>query len=962
MKLTRLLLILCIVVISTVTVCFAAIKPGAIVVKFKYDSSLGLKWLEQKRGGELSEFTALIGNHNSRGYISDATLQAVAKCEAEFRSLNKSPRSLSENLSYICVLDCSHSIDVGLLARKIASNPNVEYAEPMPEHTLVFEPNDPNFLSDQYNVQTVRAIEAWDAFPPDTEPILLAIVDTGVDYNHEDLAANIYVNPGESGNDSKGNDKKTNNIDDDNNGYIDDWHGWDFVSSTSETGQDNDPIPGHRHGTHCAGIAGAVINNQIGIAGTARYVRILPVKIGSDKGSSSIENGYDGILYAATLGAKVISCSWGSQTPAQAEREITASAISLGSLIVAASGNDGQNIAFYPSAYPDVLCVAATTRDDISASYSNFNRSVDVSAPGSSVYSTIPNNMYENESGTSMAAPCVAGVAAMVRQKFPNYTPLQIKEQIKATADNIDSLNPDRAGYIGRGRVNALRAISERNTRSAILSKFHTTDANGDGILELDEKVEVKITVKNILASVQNLVVEPKFPENLGVVFTPQIFNAGNFATLEERELTVPLVFTVPKSSPENYNMEIKLVFRDSIGNISSSAFALTVNPTYRTMAANNITVTFNSIGNIGYNDYPSNFQGDGFSYKKKPGLLFEGALMIGTSPARLSNVARSSFNTNAQDRSFYLRKSFNVKMPGIVSLQDGQAEFADLDDSTDVGVSVKHNAYQFSGNGNDDFVIVTYDITNTSPRDFTTLHAGLYFDWDISPSGQNNIVRLDEQDGFGYVYCAKPDTFPVVAVALLSPQKLNFFAADNDGIYSNSSIYGGFTRSLKWLMMSSGIGRRVSNPTDISMVIGAGPMALPRGETVRVGFAIGAADITGNLRGIIKQARQTAKDNNIDSGFIFNPLPATPSLLSVNQTDVGSGNYTAMYNLADNSYMKMDVVNSLGVVIKTIKDDFVSAGEYSQTFNMSEVAQGAYFVRFRSSGRTMVLPLFVIR
>ena len=968
MKLTRLLFSLSIAITCIISTCFANIRPGIIVVKFKQNSQIAEEWLTQKRNGEISEFRTLLGSHNLHGYINDATLQAVAKRENELNnSFNKRSQSISENLSLICVLDCSQAINVELLSQKIASNPNVEYAEPMPEHTIVFEPNDPRFLSnEQYNVQVIKATEAWDAFPSDTKPILLAIIDTGVDYDHEDLAPNIYINPGESGKDSKGNDKQTNNIDDDGNGFIDDWHGWDFLSSTSPTGQDNDPYPGHIHGTHCAGIAGAVINNSIGIAGTARYVRILPVKVARDKSNSgTIDNGYDGILYAASVGAKVISCSWGSQTSAESEREVISSAISLGALIVSASGNDGKKVTFFPAAYPGVISVTATKKNDTIAYFSNYDRSVDISAPGYLIYSTTPNNSYESLSGTSMAAPCVAGVAAMVRQKFPNYTPEQIKEQIKATSDNIDSLNPSFAGYIGSGRINALRAITDKNTRSVILSKHQVIDANNNGLLEIDENVEVHLTLKNILAPVKNLIVNPVLPDNIGVVFSPQTIDAGSFSTLEEREISIPLVFTVPHDAPENFNMTIQLQFKDSLGEISSGIIMLTVNPTYRTMAANNITVTFNSIGNIGFNDYPLNKQGSGFIYKNKSNLLFEGSLMIATSDLSISNVARS-INTMEQDKSFVLTKPFSVTIPGIVALEDGQGEFKDHDDSYEVGVSVKQNAYQFAGKENEDFVLVTYDITNTSAQDFTSLHAGLYFDWDIGISGQNNIIRLDEQDGFGYAYRIQTDTLPSVAVALLSAQPLNFYAADNDGVYfGGSSISGGFNNTVKWGMLSSGIGRRASNPTDVSMVIGGGPMTLPRGETVRVGFAIGASDITDSLRGVISQARLVSKEKNISSGFSYEPLPKSTELLSVypNVTDNGTTNFNVEYSLSDRVSVSIDLVSILGEVLTSLKDEYVDAGHHIDPLSINhEIGQGAYFVRFRSGGKTMVLPLFVVR
>ncbi|MFN8361571.1 MAG: S8 family peptidase [Candidatus Kapaibacterium sp.] len=942
----------------------ATLIPGRIVVKFKAHSPMAEEWLRRNRSGECAAFMSLIGAHTSRGFISDATLTAVSKRERElgstFRRRSSSRESITDNLSRICVLECAETVDCALLARKISSNPDVEYAEPMHRQTITTDPNDPE-LSRQYNLQKVQAIAAWGELPAGSEPILMAIVDTGVDYNHEDLAANMYIDPGESGTDSQGRDKRTNGVDDDANGFVDDWHGWDFVGNSGSQ-QDNDPHPGNVHGTHVAGIAAAVVNNGVGISGVARNVRILPVKVSSDGASISVDNGYEAILYAAAMKAQVINCSWGSPSPGTSESETIASAIALGALIVAGAGNDGTNGPYYPGAYPGVISVGATISDDRLAAYSNYHRSVDVCAPGSSIYSTLPGNTYGNESGTSMASPCAAGVAALIRERFPEYTPLQAAEQLKATADNIDTVNPGYGGLIGYGRVNAYRAVTDRSTRSLQLSRYQIKDENGDGIYDIGEKIEVRLTIKNVLSPVRTLTVVPQSPADVQVSFSPVQILAGDFLTLEEKVLTVPLMFTIPAGTPDNYAMTIGLKFMDSTGYVCSDNFTFTANPTFRTMSANAITVTFNSVGNIGYNDFPSNSQGVGFLYKGIGSLLFEGALMVGTSPARISNSARSAFSGNQQDKSFERVQSFTIKMPGIVSVQDGTTEFTDLVQAADAGVRVAQKAYQFTGDSTDNIVFLTYDITNISGEDFTTLHAGLYFDWDISPSGQNNVARLNEQMGFGYAYCIKPDTLPAVAAMLLTPQTLNFFAIDNDGTGGpNPGIYNGFTRNVKWQALSSGLGRRSSNVTDISMVIGAGPINLPAGQTARVGFAIGAADSKEMLPGVMKKAQEKAAEHHIAEGFVFVP-PADSIQCTLYPNILGQGISTVEYTLPEQSYTTIDLVNVLGMIEQTVYAKTDIAGSYRRTFSVDNLVQGMYYVRFKSAGRAVHLPLLIMR
>ena len=226
------------------------------------------------------------------------------------------------DLSQLYAVKYSSPNDPFAISEELSQLPEVQYAEPWFISRIskerAFTPNDP-LLGSQWGLSQINAQTAWNYTEGDST-VVIAIVDCGVAWTHPDLAANIWVNPGEIGIDAS-DDKRSNGKDDDGNGYVDDWHGWDFVGATFATynpltsPQDNDPAPtnyGGTHGTHVAGIAAAVTNNGIGIASLAHKCKILPVKVAADDYSEVILAGDQGIVYAATMGAKIINCSWGA--------------------------------------------------------------------------------------------------------------------------------------------------------------------------------------------------------------------------------------------------------------------------------------------------------------------------------------------------------------------------------------------------------------------------------------------------------------------------------------------------------------------------------------------------------------------------------------------------------------------------------------------------------------------------
>ncbi len=346
-----------------------------------------------------------------------------------------------------------------------ANSPYVEYIEPNYALRLLNTPNDPDYglLWGMNNTgQTggtadadIDAPEAWHQFTG-TADVIVGIIDTGIDYTHPDLAANIWTNAGEI---------PGNGIDDDQNGWIDDIHGWDAVN------QDGDPMDDNSHGTHCAGTIGGVGNNGLGVAGVNWTVRLMALKFLDSGGGGYTDDAVECLEYAVAMGAILTSNSWGGGGYSQALEDAITDAHNAGQLFVAAAGNSGQdNDAFpnYPSNYdvPNVVAVGATDHDDnrVNTGFwaSSFGATtVDVGAPGLDVYSTIPGGGYAYKSGTSMATPHVAGALALLKGVFPNLPP----ETARLVLINSADPKPQLAGlWVSGGRLNVNSMLAGMDT------------------------------------------------------------------------------------------------------------------------------------------------------------------------------------------------------------------------------------------------------------------------------------------------------------------------------------------------------------------------------------------------------------------------------------------------------------------------------------------------------------------
>jgi subtilisin family serine protease len=343
--------------------------------------------------------------------------------------------------------------------KKYRNDPNVEYAEPnYIIRKLETTPNDP-YYSSQWGLVKVLANKVWDACKG-SDNTIVAVIDTGIDLNHPDLKDHIWKNLGET--------NCNDGIDNDNNGFVDDCYGWNFTSNSNNT-QDDDG-----HGTHVAGIIGAVTNNNEGVAGLNWYVKLMPVKILDSTGSGDIANLIKAIDYAVKNGAKIINASFGYPSscslasPSQALYDAIKSAGEKGVLFVAAAGNYGCNndkTPLWPASFnlPNIISVAASDQNDNLASFSNYGQNtVHLSAPGTNIISTYfdkANNQstYKSLQGTSMATPFVSGAAALLTSCSNNATINEIRERIISSVDVFDSLS---SITISSGRLNIYNALN----------------------------------------------------------------------------------------------------------------------------------------------------------------------------------------------------------------------------------------------------------------------------------------------------------------------------------------------------------------------------------------------------------------------------------------------------------------------------------------------------------------------
>lgn len=837
------------------------------------------------------------------------------------------------DLSLVYELDYAASCPLNKAIRQLLGTGLFVYAEPRYLPKPCYTPNDPFATpSGQYHLQKINAFGAWDTNKGDSS-IVIGITDTGTEPGHYDLNGSIKRNLNDP----------PDMIDNDADGYTDNYMGWDLGMN------DNDPTwQSNPHGVHVCGIAGASADNNQGGAGVGFNCKILPVKI-SDAGGNLVA-AYEGIKYAADHGCSIINCSWGGFSGGQYGQDIIDYAtINKGCLVVAASGNYASSADFFPASYNGVLSVSATNASDLLWVGSDYGYSIDVCAPGESISSTWPANAYTQLSGTSMASPCAAGAAGIVKSQFPAYNGLQVAERLRVTSDNIYPQNPGYINKLGNGRINLYRALNDPASPSVIFGNKLVTDLH-DNVFMSGDTLYISGDFTNYL--------DPTAA--LGATLTPlsgyasPIDNTTYLGAINTMSYVNnsadPFTFKLTGSIPLNQTIDFQLQLQDG-SYTASQFFTVYLNTDYINITVNDVNTTATSRGNIGFN-YTGQSQGLGLSYKGAS-LAYEAGLMIGCDSTKVSDCIRGA-NPNVADADFKTLNRIQQLVPAANSDFETDAMFNDSASPAPLNIRVHQNTYAWTNTPYRKFVIWEYAIENTHATDtLKNLYAGIFADWDVDDGTYaQNRSAYDAATKTGYTYYTGT-AGKYAGIKLLTGNALpHFYALDNINAGNGGvDITNGFTTKEKYQCLSQ---QRLSAGTggsgnDVSNTLSAGPIILAPGQSITIAFALLAGD---SLQDLVNSASQAQ--------MIYDGVP---TIISPVASDAAISIYPnpaqdlIYIDTGSNERFEIKLTDLNGRLLKSS-----SLNGPHTAVDMSDLPEGLYIVKLQSNLQTATQKIIKLK
>ena len=759
----------------------------------------------------------------------------------------------------------------------------VEYVEPLYVRLPQYQPNDPladsTAAGNQYHLRLTQAYRAWDFTRGDTS-IVIGVTDTGIRYTHEDLRNQVKYNYADP----------INGKDDDGDGYVDNFVGWDFSNNN------NDPTyeAYTGHGTQVSGIVSGQADNGKGLAGVGFKCKFLPLQIfpGTTTGSFA---GYEAVVYAADHGCQVINMSWGAPGGySRFEQDVcTYAAVNRDAVLVAAAGNTPVNILFYPASYDHVLSVAATDAADAKATFSTYNNRIDLAAPGVNIIITYgrptitaagpPDADYSYGSGTSFASPQVAGAAALVRARFPQLTAEQVAAQLRRSTDaSLYGLPANAAyqGYLGTGRLNIARAVAALSQREARVVRSTFAPARPAGYSPGDT-FRLTTTVRNLLLPVTGLTVTLTSSSPYLVV-RQGAFAVGSLATLGEASNDArPFRLAVAATGvPLNTMATLRYHFAGTNNYQSDQYLDVLLNPDFVQLDAGDLSLSVTSRGNLAYDD-PTGAVGQGLSYRGSTPLLSEGGLLLATSPTRVADRLRSS--AGAWRQSFFTLAQIKRLAPGPRADQEARGTFRDsLPDAKlprSVGVRVRQRGQSWAAPAaRRNFILLDYSLRNLTADTLKPLYAGLFADWDLPGETGRNVARWDSINRLGYCYDPVAPRF-YAGVQVVGPRPAGVYSIDAAAPAGTPVYLGdGFSPAEKYLALSGGFGRAhreagtLAQGTDVSQVVSTLVPRLAPGDSATVAFAVVVAPTLAELQ-TAAQAATAAYQQQVLAAL----PPATP-------------------------------------------------------------------------------------
>ena len=833
------------------------------------------------------------------------------------------------DLSLWYQLEYAANISYEQLSKQLRATGLFRYIERRPLNELFYTPND-SLLSEQWYLNTIHAFDAWDVEKGDTN-VVVGITDTGIDRIQEDLKDGIKYNYQDT----------LDGIDNDNDGYIDNFCGWDIGNNDNNVQWG--PIG---HGTFVSGFVSAVPDNAKGIAGVGFHTKILPVKIDNPQGL--LIHDYEGIVYAADHGSAIINCSWGGPVFSQFGKDIVDYAtFNKNALVVAACGNSNNAVWMYPAAYKNVLSVAATDSSDVRWTLSSYGSRVDLCAPGTGVFSTWVSDYYFSSSGTSFSAPMVAAAAALVKARYPNLSALQLGERVRIATDNIDTVNGNQpVQYLmGSGRLNVYRALTD-TLKPAIRFDNVTFELNttGDTLILWGDFTNYLTRSSSALQASIHI----SSPYLQGIDTLIQLGVMATMAT--QNNAAQPFKIKVLQGLPLGFIYDIRVNYSDTAYQ-DFEFVRLELNREYRNLDTNEIALTISAKGRLGFNDDAMN-EGLGMLYKGGRNILSFGGLMLATSTNKVSD---NIYGEQGFDHDF-------DAMAPIVELQNGPGDQSFYSVFNDNGagfsrqyVKVKQYSYAFDQSSERKYAIMEYHIFNTGSQKLTDLYAGVFTDFDIGISNENK-ARYDQAHQMAYTWQVGGNKY--AAISMLEGLNPNCFNIDNDGSDGSVNIYDGFYSFEKYqvLTQSRDSAAWTASGNDVSNVLSAGPYTIAPGDSIVVAFAILAGDYLSD----IQQTAQAAYDKYYNTLSVANRPQSDASFALQVVPNPFSNKARLRFRLDETKAVRIVLYDYSGRELAIVAEGLYQKGEHSISLNAEQWPAGIYYLKLYSEGREQSLKVLI--
>ena len=756
---------------------------------------------------------------NAINLSSLQSMDGVAKVQSLIKSNPKARKITTSNRlrnTFKLVVEPSRIEELKLQLQNFS---NVMEVVEEPRAELLFIPDD-SLRSNQDYLTLIQAFEAWDV-TTGSDQVVIGVSDNGVDYNHEDLKDNHFFNESDP----------VDGLDNDGNGYVDDYIGVDIADSDNDPDSDLD-----QHGSAVAGISSATTNNSLGISGVGYHSKYFPIKVFRSDGSGSLGT-YESIVYAAELGLDVVNLSWGSvNEPSEILQDVIDYAVlDHDMVVIAAAGNTDEELNFHPASYQNVLSIGASTINDEKADFGTYSYHIDLMAPGFSVYSTRKDDSYGSEAGSSFAAPQVSGAAALIKDVFPELSAIQIMERLRMTSDDIYDVgnNMDYYGQLGKGRLNVFRAVSEENVAS-VRCYDYSVSGPFDQQIFFGDTVQLNLNFVNWLRPVSGLEVNITSLSSDVEILNDRLIlgSAFTFDSIQNQSFTLLL----SENTPTESRLIFRLEFSDSEGYDDFQYVEFTTSPGFVTLDNGKVEYSVGSNGSS-TRDFSSEGAISSMKYNSVEVSNYTG-LIVGTHADSISDNIVDDYGIQSFSDDFQF--DTNIKLRQREDIQQFARNIFNDSLATNIhGLKIEQELMSWEHVDSSSFLITEYFVTNFSNDPKVNLNFGYYVDFDLGDSVQN-FCTWDAINKLGYTYGSDAET-TYAGVAILTSHAGLFHGIDLFDIAGDPIDFdGSWDESEKYdLVSTEKLSAGGGTGNDVGQVVTAQVDTLHSGSSAKIAFAL---------------------------------------------------------------------------------------------------------------------------